>query len=70
VRAIHDTINLRFNELQKSRDGAWSVMKITPASYSGSVTEIGAYVEAEPGRLIDESTGNVVQPGADVLELL
>jgi hypothetical protein len=62
ARAIYDMIRLRFDELQKSQDGVWSVLKITPASHSGSLTLIGAYIDAASGQLIDESTGNVVQP--------
>jgi hypothetical protein len=62
LRAIHDIMGVRFGELQQSRDRAWSVVKITAALYSGSATVIGTYIEAESGRLIDESTGDVVQP--------
>jgi hypothetical protein len=64
VRAAHDMANLRFDAVAKGDEGFWIIIKIIPAPHSGSATTVGASIDLDSGKLIDNRTGKILTPDA------
>jgi hypothetical protein len=60
TRVTNDMSALRFEDVEKSGQDDWIVIKIMAGQFSGSGTIVGAAIEAETGRMIEASTGSLL----------
>lgn len=60
LRAIHDVVSLRAERLAAA---AWDLVELRPDPYSGGAMTVGASVDGDTGKLIDDATGRELAPG-------